>query len=605
MRLNPLAVAVPLFAFLVLLTLAVLHNDAPGGDLSDWTYTALGDVEAWIGEFTTLDWVLIALGVFGLVWALAALRAATHLGPIEVTLLDHDTNESSPADVHAVTAMLRERLAHSGLMSAPVVPAGGPQTELIAAVEAVPQAAPWLGPVLKMLPTPPQPPGYVIKGTLIGPRPGGGPSTDRCGVSVWLQPEREGRALLETKYGHDHDQAIRRAAARVFVHISNDAVHVFPTWARWRDEQAFAHYLDGVRAREAEDYPAAKYHFTASAGRDRHNALPRLALANLGELGALANGHPDHEIRAMALRRYLKIGVEQPELVEARYRASVLSAMLASECDDPAVSATVAKRVGLNDGSPEGVTATLRMLAQRESKAAYQMLKIWYVMLRKQRLRHHFEPKGFERRQLKRTVAISRHCLRARETLDHPTSLPWRRLAVRFWHLRAGHSTLSWHGRYNAACFYALMAGHRRLSADRRAAWRRRAYSNLYKALDEARGELRSDWLAQDRDLAVLQGDGDWQLLLQRHFADPDQRWELDRYPRMPWGPAVTRAARWMGAAVALAIAALALALVLDTFGDGGGAAIALPAVAAGAAVFAVLRGYLASAEPPAPEAPG
>jgi hypothetical protein len=114
---------------------------------------------------------------------------------------------------------------------------------------------------------------------------------------------------------------------------------------------------------------------------------------------------------------------------------------------------------------PGVVVDTLRELAAVESTAVLQLLRPWYALLRETRLRHQLELKGFDRRQLRRTVAISKHCLRVRKIgLDTRRrarfELWWRECVVRYRYMAFGGS---WQAHYNAASFYALV--HRRVRA--------------------------------------------------------------------------------------------------------------------------------------------
>ena len=57
----------------------------------------------------------------------------------------------------------------------------------------------------------------------------------------------------------------------------------------------------------------------------------------------------------------------------------------------------------------------LEKIANRESKAALQLSRRWHVVIDKHRLRHRYEPRGRERRELLRAVEISRHARRIRQ----------------------------------------------------------------------------------------------------------------------------------------------------------------------------------------------
>jgi len=408
------------------------------------------------------------------------LRAATRLGPVEVALLDHDAEDPDTPDVHALTGLFRERLATGGLLPPPEVPAGSPQTNLIAAVEASghPQA-PWVARVLELVPHPPRSPEYKLSGTVLNANDG----TEAPRLRYWLQPKHTGRSLLETASGTSPEAAVCRAAADIFLDISREAVNVFPQWAQWTKRNAFVAYVDGIEARFAEQDERAAWHFKLASARQRANLLPRLQLANLREKQAGMNGNgaadpwANAKERARVLRRYLNIGVARSDLVAARYRAGVIAGMLASECevasgdeltpDKEHALGEIGEIVGLKreDGSafpPADVADALHDLAAAEAKDAYQLVGRFQVVFDKHRLRHRYEPAGIERRRLRRTIAISRHTLRVRRLRNDPSpkaqrEVRRRKLTVRWVHLGLFRASAGWNAHYNAGCFYALL----------------------------------------------------------------------------------------------------------------------------------------------------
>jgi hypothetical protein len=421
-----------------------------------WSRDAVSWLSNGFSGFSVADWVLIALAGAALYWVWASLRAATRVGPIEVELLECDGG--SQAKVHALTAMLRERLANSGLPPPPAVPAGAPQADLIAAVTAspIPQGA-WIATLLRLLPTPPRPPQYKLSGTVFGDDGRRG-----CGISFWLQPSREGRELLQTVEAlNTHRDVIGAAASSIYLHISNDAVHAFPIWARWRDAQALDAYSQGRKLATKRELDGALEWLCEAARREPGNAIAQLQLANLCEQMAIDKP----SLQADALRRYLDVAVEWPWLVQARYRVSVLAAVLAcshanwtEQMRDDVV--TSLKLPGVN---MDTLQASLQDLANRESEAVLQLLQPWYALLKQQRLRYQFEPRGEERRDLKRSVNISQHCMRIRQTFgDQGGWRVWLKtrysaLAVHRWHLSAFRGGVSWQTHYLAACFDALL----------------------------------------------------------------------------------------------------------------------------------------------------
>jgi hypothetical protein len=567
----------------------------------DWLKNAARDAILWIEDLvaglTAVDLVLFAVGLTAVLWAFARARATNRLGPVEVETFVHDADgeEADPGDtpihdtpIHVLTARLRERLADTGLSPPPLVPAGAPQADLIAAVETsgAPQAA-WIAALIEMIPWP-QVTAFKLSGTLI--------ATDQLenptpAVSVWLRPTTTGRDLLATVKGSDYREAVDRAAERVFMHISREATGVFPPWARWTRPDAFRWYLEGIAALGNRKLPEAERKLRVACSREPRNLLARLRLINLAEIGlppvVLGDGNVQNvREHADVLRRYLDLAVERPDFVEPRYRASLLAGVIASACagEVRGGKAEIARRVGLEG---ENVAEALRELAARESEAVLQLVRGWYVPLRHFRLRHRYEPTGHDRRLLHRSVAISGHCLGVRAQLgpvSHARLITaislWRRRAV-VWlaHLQLGRGSVGWQSHYNAACFYALLdlreervpsgalggpIGFVRYRdplerlARRRAAFRRAAYRHLNRAIEEEEGELSADWLEKsDPDLVSLRTSGDeaWELVKIRHRGTGTHR---DRQPARPWGSPSTRRDWWL----AVVVAGLAITLL-------------------------------------------
>jgi len=458
-------------------------KDEPLRRLESAAQDTVSSVEQWLSSFTIGDWVLVGAAGVAVYWVVASLRALTRLGPVEVDTLEHDGE--SKAAVVALTAALRERLASTGLSPPPAVPAGTPKVDLISAVEAsnIPQSA-WLAKLLQLLPTPPKPSEYKISAVLLGSEPGPNEQQDAkrpdaapCGISFWIRPSHAGSALLD--HVNDcgtHSAAVEQAASKIYLHISNDAVDAFPLWARWRDPDALEAYLDGCREREDGSDSDAVDWFNTAIDTEVHNALGPLQLANLYERAAAdAQGYQRARAQADVLRRYLTIARQWPELVEARYRASVVASGLAATLDKRMsrrqrimLLRYLGDRVPLDlpiwAVVPRVVTVqgNLRGLAARESKAVLQLLRPWYALLRELRLRNQFEPKAQERRRLRHTVNISKHSVRLRKIRGR--NAPWcrveilyRTLVVHIVHLWLGRGGIGWQGRYNAACFNALL----------------------------------------------------------------------------------------------------------------------------------------------------
>jgi hypothetical protein len=433
-------------------------------------------LEVWARELTSWitdglqglsvgDWVLIALALSALYWVWAGLYASTRVGPVEVKLLECD--DGNPAKVHALTALLRERLANSGLPPPPAVPAGAPQTDLVSAVAAspIPQAN-WIASIIRLL-RPPQPLQYELSGTIFGQD-----EEPNCGLSFWLRPSRAGRELLGTVGDvQTHETAVLLAASRIYLHISNEAVHAFPVWTRWHHKQALDKYAEGRMQAIKGERGAALTSLSDAAALEPGNALAQLQLANLCEQVAK---HPTEQ--ADVLRRYLDAAVEWPWLVQARYRVSVLAGVLACSLEVPVVGNEepegLAQRLRMPGVSEDSLVSWLQNLANRESEAVLQLLDPWYALLCQRRLRFQFEPRGAERRELKRTVNISKHCLRVRRSFDTrgwwtPLKIRISELVVHHWHLSTLRGGVSSQTHYVAACFDALLLEREKLLRER------------------------------------------------------------------------------------------------------------------------------------------
>jgi hypothetical protein len=433
-------------------------------------------VESWVAGFSAIDFVLAVAVLWAVYWVWSTLRAITELGPVGVTVLDHDDEGTTPPEAHALTALLRERLATGGLLPPPEVPAGSPQTDLIAAVEASghPQAT-WVARALELIPQPPQSPEYKLSGTILTAP--GEESVPR--LRYWLQPKHTGRSLLATVTEESTEGAVRSAASQVFLSISRDAVHVFPHWAQWSDGEALRAYVDGIEGRIADHEDEAMECFLSASRRQPANLLPQLQLANLHEKRAGIDAPAEVSLaarrQAAVLRRYLDIGVARSDLVAARYRAAVVAGMLATTCELAFGEASgreqalpeIADIVGLKhqDGSRLShgeVADALHELAAGEAEDAYQLVGRFHVLFDKHRLRHRYEPTGIERRRMRRTIAISRHTLRIRRLRNDPSpetrrEVRRRQTMVRWVHLGLFRASAGWNAHYNAGCFYGLL----------------------------------------------------------------------------------------------------------------------------------------------------
>jgi hypothetical protein len=437
--------------------------------LSERVHDFVDRLVDWVTGLSVADYVGIGLAIAALLWIWASLRAMTRLGPVLVQPLEAETDTKLP--LKELTAILRERLAHGGLVPPPEVPGGAPKANVLSAIEAsnVSQVA-LIGQIVGALPRP-RPAEYTFSGTLFPepPPPSATPGSppppavaDK-GISFWVRPSGEGSELIETvRQQADYDDAVRCAADRASLHIIESSANVLPLWVRWSKLGAFEQYLDAIDNSLQGGELVALKGFAAAAVDEPSNLLVRLKIANLLErhAGAVPEQARRAEARAEVLAQYLQIAKVQPGLVEARYRASVLAGMLASTAETvPATQQPICDALNLLDVEPDAVADTLRELAELESTAVLQLLRPWYTLVRETRLRHQLELKGFDRRQLRRTVLISRHCLwvrrRGLRTSRWTSFELWRRqLVVRYRYMAFGGS---WQAHYNAASFYALL----------------------------------------------------------------------------------------------------------------------------------------------------
>jgi hypothetical protein len=583
------------------------QDDSP--TVQEWIRDAFSSVTDFFGSFSVLDWVLVGVALLALVWVVASVYAMTHLGPVEVEAFEHDDGDDGPG-VKALTSAMRERLARNGLVPAPEVPAGTPQVDLVAAVEAspAPQSA-FLAKLIELAPKPPQAPRYKVSGVVLGKEPSGDEQgTTPCGLSYWVKPSREGGVLIGTVTDHSkHSGAIQEAASKIYLHISNASPHAVPLWARWRKEASLERYLDScwlVRSGlHAQAIPALE----ATVAAEPFNALAQLKLANVYEV-CVPDDQSYHRAmcQAVALRRYLDIARDWPTLVEAHYRAGIVAGALATTASvsgDMALSPTqlqrIRQRLRLPDVTASDFVPRLEGVAARESKAALQLLRAWFPLVREQRLRTLYEPKGHERRGLKHTVVISRRCVRMRKLCGYPkqpegsysrlglgewirvlrrrAEIRLRTVAVLFRHRVYGRGARSWQMHYNAACFDALLLAYLKRppesGAHRTRRVRQRSLAALDLAIKDARDRLSASWMERDPDMQVFrQGDAEWERLVHRvprrsptvlalpALTDDEKHDRPTPYPGPPWGDPTTRARWW------LAILVLAMVLAVGLF---------------------------------------
>jgi hypothetical protein len=512
----------------------------------DWLEVGARNVLSFISDkvsaVSTAGWVLVAIAAVAALWAWAVMHASTRIGPIEVADIKADDTK---LPLLALTGAFRQRLSEAGLAPPPAVPEGSPQANLIKAVEAIGSQGAAIGKVLELLPTPPRAPGYKVMATLTGiERPA--PSAARCGVSYTLLPDTGVPHVQTVDDVANYTKALDQAGVDIYLHIAKSLPDVFPHWVRWRTSGSLNAYLAGLQSRKKLRVDAAASSFKAALDASPFNALAGLQLANLNETRG-ASSQDDWErayFQAQALARYRTIGIMWPSVVEARYRASVVSAGLATTYGLIAAARTTAAAAGdtvkekdkrdqctaiqaivplltpnqlaaVRDGqagwqaTDDDYRTRLRNFASRESSAAVQLLHPAYALLRLRRLRNQFESKGHDRRLLRNVVRISRHCIRIRRLNRRPkeNGIVWevflsetrlRAFSIRWLTVL---TDLSWQARYNAACFNALRLDGPYLAKRSRARIERRALRDLDRAIRESGGDLTRDLVRNDPDM--------------------------------------------------------------------------------------------------------
>jgi hypothetical protein len=546
----------------------------------------LHDFAAWVGDITTLGWALLAIAAIVLLWVYAANRAQTRLGPIEIAPLECDDHAGSAAPLLvALTAEFRERLWKLGLAPPSLIPEGTPQADLISAVGEVSPQTKIVAAFLKFLPTPPRPPRFKVTSTLTLD-PSAWP--ERHGVSFMLQSFGGDPPVLRTVPARSHHAALMDAAAQVYQEITKSTPYVFPLWVRWRTVKALDAYVDGRDLAHGKDLARAIASMELAIAESPFNALAQMQLGNLYEQCAGACDVPWEvaAFQARALRRYLETAEMWPRLVEARYRASVVAAALATNYSDLPSGEKAAIRAMLplpEQRSPALPLSTaagraaraeypgrLGTVAANESAATIQMLRMSYTLLTDLRLRNQFEQKGAARRRLAMTARISRHgvAMRSLNDKEDPTSLSnriqvgARSFLVHRVHLGVMNPWATWQSGYNAACFDALrLAGPYCNGAEDRATVAAAALGNLDAAIREAAGALKREWVKNDPDLetfhlaartgtpprsAPVAACAEWRRVTDRAPQPPPPGGAANAGAVVPTGDSVERAGLWV-----------------------------------------------------------
>jgi hypothetical protein len=459
------------------------------------------DVLDFLMDLPARDLALLLVFAAAMLFWVLEIRATTRLGPIAIAPLACDGTAPSVA---ALTSQIRERLAHSGLNPDPAVPGGAPRTDLLDAIAEsdVPQVG-WVAKVIALIPRP-TPPTYTLQVTLLAPPPSARrrpwsqqppPEVPRLRYSL----EGPGASVFETVAAASADEAIDRLVAAVFAAVSRAATGAFPIWARWTSPVAAGDYIEGLALVQREQLDPARALFDRADRIESTNALPRLQLANLDELAASTGTTQDPPALAAALKHYLEIAAERPDLVEPRYRGSIVAAMLrdaATAGDVAAINERVADLGAAAD--LDALQAALDKLAKRQAGEARRLLRFHYILLHHHRLRNRYELRGVERRELLRTLRVSAQCRALRR---EPGRLDlWYGRARVWWWLNVRRLSCGWQSFYNGACFYSLLLA--RTGSEKHAESARR---HLRRAVERGGKRLDREWtIDYDPDLQPL-----------------------------------------------------------------------------------------------------
>ena len=486
-----------------------------------------GTIHSWLARLDVVSWVLIAaaLAITWLTWRRVVGRA--RLGTIEVEPLKVDGETLQAA---AAAAELQRALSSIGLAPSGAVPAGTPTANLAAAVAAAPvPQAPWFAAVIGVLPIPPSSTSFRVIGTLRAD----GPYLKPCGLTYEVVDLGSGGCVgMATEWAASPESAIRNAAIAIYMHIGKHAPDIFPAWARWDDPHALALYRRGLDAQELQSadtnavYKSALELYQAASEREPDNMVVRLRIGNCLErlAGRAEMCSPDRlRLWIEALNVYVAVGLREPSIFEAGYRASVLLGFIADypgkfDADADACMRAVVRKLapGLQvQANLDGLRAAIRKCAARESRRARRRLRPLWTAVVERRLPNRLEPTEKTRRQLRKALAISRMGLKVRGQWHlEPADVPWgvpalRRVYWRGWvrwrHLALRWRTAGWQAHYNAAAFYALLPEARDRPLLSSARIRDRAFGHLQEAIRDRDHDLRCAYVREeDPDLDAL-----------------------------------------------------------------------------------------------------
>jgi hypothetical protein len=552
-----------------------------------WVNHALGAVARALGHLSLVDLVLIVCAVLLIAWGWVRAVAFARLGSIEIANLEADDEKLGPLSVRAA---LQNQLGDRGLLPASGVPGGSPSVgSLAAAVADVPiDQFSWVAGLIAMIPFPPTSTRFRISGTLTAGATG--PHAGDVGLTYQLACLGPRRAVkLGELWAADWTDLVDVAAKDMYRKIADQAPEIYPAWARWANSPALTVYRraielertvapvdQAVRLRSVtERYEAAHAGYCAASELDPDNMLVRLRAANCLERIAANVDDADERVTSQvaALQAYVAVRLRQPTIFQAGFRASVLLSSLAQavpELDHSAqelakLRVVLRRLTEAHAATPGGLVARLRRrrvrgfgpppvtaadqlgleldaVARHESRLARRQLRPLWTISTERRFRHRYEPRGSERRQLRKAMGISQICLRARRaalgrgSVSDLTQYLWRGWV--FWRYFAGRSRAAgWQAHYNAACFYAMLPQADEPSRTRGERVRRRALHHLASATRSSGRELSCVYVRdEDPDLEVLRrrSRNEFEFVLRPICADE----VIVHYTRPPTEPA-------------------------------------------------------------------
>lgn len=432
----------------------------------------------WLGRFSALDWILVAIAISLVAWAWVRAMAPARLGTIEIGDLAADSGFPSDGSsgVVSIKAELQRQLGERGWLPTGAVPSGSPTVASLASAVGdapVPQAK-WIADIVSLIPFPPTATSFKLTGTLRTSQCPDG--STQVGITYQLSclgPETQTK--LDEQWGSDWPTVIDATSKEIYRAISQMAPAIYPRWARWESRDSLTCYRAGLLAEHPErqhgpcgasagtskpDFGAAYAAYRDAAELDPENMLARLRAANCAERtsGQLAR-HDRLSRQIQALESYISVHLREPNIFEAGFRASVVLSSISealdkgvhpepgdverlwsvlrrlerqqqssgadAACAETSMSGAVlktAQRVGVrlvtffrpSGATRERLTIALQRAALTESDRALKRLRPLWTVLHEGRFRHRFEPTGGERRRTRRALAISRMCVRAR-----------------------------------------------------------------------------------------------------------------------------------------------------------------------------------------------